>query len=692
MKRKMIENTQPPATSKPKKDWWVEPQMVQNILVLNVYNQKTLHARHAINPETWEHETLKNGKWSRSNLLEAIGLNWYWWGYKDLERFNTSSESIGLIATALGMDADEIYRNIAENILRSEQNHDREKRWTAEEYRIRRMDDLMEKVPPEPDDLKEYACQIMTGGKQWMLKAEERGKWYCTSCKQRFSGKTLKQKYPKMKDGSRIHCPYCGVEVEYRARKKKIYEGTYITLVQPVNDEMAAVTHYRAKLEIWETGEYAILAEQMRVLIYRKAASRKDPYKLLYWQWPGRWDRHNPENCRTGAGYLYDAGIEEAFRETNYYLWGRLFTQMAAAGQKADYNRLMVLAADYRSVRTFEMLFRGRFYTLLCEQSQKIDLWNWRYYGPLDTDGNTAGEVLGIQDKQAINRLRNRDGNNITRRWLSYGEKCHMKISDKVLDWAEKHRVDPEDMQWVLTRMSPEKAMNYIERQRKDAYGGKNIQTVVKQYEDYMNMCQKLKKDMNDEMIYRPRELKRRHNECVEEIKTRQADIQAEEYSERYPEAEAVMQEIREKLEYIGEEYFIRVPQKIVDIVKEGNYLHHCVGSTDRYFDRIKDHETYICFLRKTAEPDTPFYTIEVEPGGTIRQHRGMFDEEPELDKVKPFLRIWQQEIRKRMKAEDHEREARSAILREKNIQELKERNNTRVLQSLREDFMAAVG
>ena len=89
MKRKMIENTQPPATSKPKKDWWVEPQMIQNILVLNVYNKKALYARHAINPETWEHETLKNGKWGRSNLLEAIGLNWYWWGYKDLERFNT---------------------------------------------------------------------------------------------------------------------------------------------------------------------------------------------------------------------------------------------------------------------------------------------------------------------------------------------------------------------------------------------------------------------------------------------------------------------------------------------------------------------------------------------------------------------------------------------------------------------------
>ena len=226
MKRKLVENTRPTKTSKPKKDWWVETQMIQNVLVLNVYNQKTLYARHAMNPETGEHETLKNGKWSRSNLLDAIGLDWYWWGYKDLERFNTSSGNLELIATALGTDVNKKCRNIAENILWTEQNYDREKRWTAEEHRIRRMDELMEKVPSEPDDLKEYACTMLTGGKQWILKAEKKGMWYCTSCKQSVSGKTLKQKYPKMKDGSSIYCPHCGVEVEYRARKKKIDEGT----------------------------------------------------------------------------------------------------------------------------------------------------------------------------------------------------------------------------------------------------------------------------------------------------------------------------------------------------------------------------------------------------------------------------------------------------------------------------------
>ena len=111
----------------------------------------------------------------------------------------------------------------------------------------------------------------------------------------------------------------------------------------------------------------------------------------------------------------------------------------------------------------------------------------------------------------------------------------------------------------------------------------------------------------------------------------------------------------------------------------------------DRYFDRMSRNETYICFLRRKDEPEIPFYTIEVEPGGTIRQHRGLYDEEPEIETVKPFLREWQQVIRSRMKEEDHKLAKMSAKKREENILELKARNNTRVLEGLMEDFMEAI-
>jgi len=68
-----------------------------------------------------------------------------------------------------------------------------------------------------------------------------------------------------------------------------------------------------------------------------------------------------------------------------------------------------------------------------------------------------------------------------------------------------------------------------------------------------------------------------------------------------------------------------------------------------------------------------------------------MYDEEPDIDKIKPFLREWQKEIRKRMKKEDHELAAVSKEKREANIEELKAKNNTRVLQGLMEDFMEAI-
>ena len=192
-------------------------------------------------------------------------------------------------------------------------------------------------------------------------------------------------------------------------------------------------------------------------------------------------------------------------------------------------------------------------------------------------------------------------------------------------------------------------------------------------------------------MVYRPKELRRRHDEAVAEIELREAELKADEYSRRFPEAEKVLKEIKERYEYENDTYMIMVPSRIVEIVEEGRALHHCAGNTDRYFDRIAQRETYICFLRKKAEPEVAYYTIEVEPSGTIRQHRGYLDEEPEIELVKPFLREWQKAIRKRLTENDRKYAAISAVKREQNIEELKAKNNTRVLEGLMEDFMEAV-
>lgn len=207
---------------------------------------------------------------------------------------------------------------------------------------------------------------------------------------------------------------------------------------------------------------------------------------------------------------------------------------------------------------------------------------------------------------------------------------------------------------------------------------------------------------MDDEMVYRPRELKRRHDEVVTDMNQmrilKEMDSNKEykesyskEMKEKYPEVEPILKEIKERYEYENEEYLILVPETLLQIVAEGQALHHCAGSSERYFDRIESRETYICFLRRQTTRTIPYYTIEIEPGGTIRQHRSYLDEEPGIDEIRGFLKEWQQVVKKRLTKEDKKLAKISEVKRNKNIEELKLKNNTRVLKALEEDFLENV-
>jgi hypothetical protein len=71
------------------------------------------------------------------------------------------------------------------------------------------------------------------------------------------------------------------------------------------------------------------------------------------------------------------------------------------------------------------------------------------------------------------------------------------------------------------------------------------------------------------------------------------------------------------------EDYVFMVPKTELDLLNEGNMLHHCVAS---YRDRIIDNGTMVVLMRQKGAEDTPFVTIEYLPGGAAGQVRGMFN------------------------------------------------------------------
>ena len=83
--------------------------------------------------------------------------------------------------------------------------------------------------------------------------------------------------------------------------------------------------------------------------------------------------------------------------------------------------------------------------------------------------------------------------------------------------------------------------------------------------------------------------------------------------------------------------------------------------------------ESYVLFLRKTAEPDRPYYTLEVEPNGTIRQKRTLGDEQKEdIEDASRFLKKWQASIARRLTQEDLNLAKKSKTLRIQEFEELK--------------------
>lgn len=693
MKRKQVEKLPPPMPRKIKTGRALTAQEAGEVLVINIWEDSVLEVRYCINCRTGEYENLKNGNWSIKRFADitdlcytnkAIDKMW------DLKKYRSLAEQ------KVGIKHE--WDTVASRISSLEYGYGCEKRERAYDRKTGRINALMQLVPPLPEDLGEWYLSL-EGDTHYLLKDGDTD-YRCTACGGSSSADAFGRMKPK--HGQYAVCPLCHARVPVNKRKDYICRKGNIMLLQKLDETKSVARHFDAAVE-WGGGKRRVsVSEAVRIVfekdsgkpcvLYRNQYTRKGSYIYLdeNENYGGTWWDTNRANRRINAGYLYPAGIREALEGTLYETWTRAFAEMARQQYRIDYNNLMRKGDSDGMASVTELLVKGRFRKLVQETAGTP--W-WMQWNVLNLRAaENIGEVFRL-DRQRINRIRDTDGGLASVKWMQYEEETGERIKQETLEWLESYHIEPDDACFVLDRMTANQVCNYVKRQQAEpgGYTGSSPRHILSQWQDYLDMCRKLGKKTDDEMVYRPRELKRRHDEAAAEMAEREAEITADEYSRRFPGAEEAMREIREKFEYTGEEYLVTVPQRAVDIVLEGRALHHCAGSTDRYFNRIEDHETYICFLRRTTEPDRPFYTIEVEPGGTIRQHRGYLDEEPEIEKIRPFLREWQKEIRKRMTAEDKKRAERAAVLRDENIRELEEKNNTRVLEALMADFMEAV-
>ena len=169
-----------------------------------------------------------------------------------------------------------------------------------------------------------------------------------------------------------------------------------------------------------------------------------------------------------------------------------------------------------------------------------------------------------------------------------------------------KYRIDVLSEIMIKTGLSLKKVLNYADKQ-----GGRYS---TGDWNDYLNQCIKLKYDMTDTLVTKPKNLHEAHERLTKIIKIKADEIAQQELEERNKKLA--------EMEYTDEERGLQIviPKSVQEIIYEGKRLNHCVGG---YAQRHAEGKLTILFLRTTEKPDVPYYTMEVSNVGRIVQCRG---------------------------------------------------------------------
>jgi hypothetical protein len=293
---------------------------------------------------------------------------------------------------------------------------------------------------------------------------------------------------------------------------------------------------------------------------------------------------------------------------------------------------------------------------------------------PMLKEGQTEVAKILMIDKSRLKRLREMNGNRYMLEWLQLEKLQDTIWPDGMIRELGEELIAPSHFFFLPNPVPFRKSYNYLKKQM-EIMDETMRQTCIT-WQDYINMAKSLKMDTAKDQIMRPKNLKQAHNELILIKQRGRLEKQAKEIEAKWPEVNKQLPKLK-KYEFTDGEYAIVSPESVLDIVKEGTILSHCVHTCDYYFSRISTDESYLFFLRRSAAPDVPWYTLEVEPSGNIRQKRTTGDNQnADFEQAVKFLRKWQQYFKKQLTEEEKELGKKADKLRIENYRNLRKNGN----------------
>ena len=643
-----------------------------------------------INPEADEYITraFNDGeeKWSRASI-DNLEYSKFAWGYL----YNDCHKDSWI--NKAGADSIKKVLNVECGGYRGIRDYQRRVRQEKKEERYRR------EVAPWDADMK-LMPELPKNFDNWITKKgipehfifyhydakKEAESGYCSYCDKDVP--VIKPRHNK-----KGICSCCKTKITFKAtgKVKTLKTDKYdCALIQRIEGGFVIRT-FEAYRYMARNGCLVCNLYEFRRVLYREGTTTQ--YMMeLYKNKEHRWVRHNQH--RIYGYYSYSAGNVKVYPYNISQLSKTILKQSALCimikhNPKLNVERYLYIENGNPAIEKLAKIGMIRLAKEMMECSYDSEL--------LNEDETDLAKLLKL-DKSRLGRLRDERGGIKHLYWYQIEKQKNTIYQDDMIRYFAIHNLVPSDFDFISKHLTYQKIWNYLKRQQE--LTNDTAEQLVKTWQDYLNMAAKAKMPIENEQIYKPKDLKQKHAEVIEILQQESFKEKAVKVRERFKDVDTVCAELT-KYEYDGNKYCIVAPTRVEDIIREGTILQHCVHTCDFYWDRICRRETYLLFLRRTASKDTPYYTLEVEPTGNIRQKRTTGDNQnKDFDEAIGFLKKWQKEIQKRLSKEDKALGEKSNILRKKEYEKLRKDGNKvwhgklagkLLVDVLEEDFMEVI-
>lgn len=494
------------------------------------------------------------------------------------------------------------------------------------EDRTRGAIELMNELPPAPDDVLDWIKKEVVR-ENYIFYDKKKGEMTCSRCGNR------SKIQEEIKHKGKSHCTNCDSYGEYRNinyGKKNLTEyGRILIFVKKEETVYASLQ----KINMIFAGDGLILERTFNAL-YKFTAAEQTEYVNSNWIWGGNiWEKRkririphltNPNVCNVNKYkqvFLYDRNINDVFKQTclKYADLPNFITKYNLTP-----DVIIPYIALFLKYQSVEKMYKIGFQELLISKAK-----NHNTFGAINWRGKTLQKIFGLNMTQ-IKEVKKAGLGYAALEVYKKAVKANEPISAETAEIiAETYNLSAIEKS-LENIISVGRAAEYLMKQNfKSKYSSK-----LSDYRDYIEECKKLKYDLKNRKVLRPKNFAEAHRKTAKLC----ANMK---HAEDIQKVKANTLKITGMTgPYVKDDLMI-IPADDPGIIKEeGVALHHCVAG---YIDRVAKGDTAILAVRAAENPEEPYYTLELSKERKIVQCRGLLNKNA-TPEIQQFVDTWYRE------------------------------------------------